>query len=151
MGYGHFVFKSEQEPAILAFKEAVTRRSTAIKGDGGQIVPEVSPVGESQSNGDIENSIKQVQGQVGTLRAKIQAKYKRHINEDANILAWAVPNAAHRLNRYLVGPDGRTPRQRLKGRSFKQEGAQFGECVWYLMPTSVGVNKLNSRWRAGDG
>lgn len=34
MCYGHFVFKSDQEPAILLFKDAVTRRVTAMQGGG---------------------------------------------------------------------------------------------------------------------
>lgn len=34
VGYGHFVFKSDQQPAILSLKEAVTRRTTAVKREG---------------------------------------------------------------------------------------------------------------------
>lgn len=80
MGYGNFVFESEQEPAILALKEAVTTRIIAIKGDGVQILPVVSRVGESQNNGDVH-------GQFRTLRASIRANYQKHINEDAKSLA----------------------------------------------------------------
>lgn len=106
-------------------------------------------MGESQSNDDIENGVTQVQGQFRTIRASIQLTYKQNINEDAEVLGWLVPPAAHSSHRYLVGPDGRTPRQRLKGRSFTQDGVQFGEWVWYLMPKSVGINKLHTRWKAG--
>jgi len=149
MDYRHFVFESDQDSAILAMKEAVTRRVTAIKGEGVQIVPEVSPVVESQCNGDIDNAVKQVQGQFGTIRSQLQSTYTTRENENSEVLAWLVPHASHSSKRYLVGPDGRTPRQRFKGRSFETEAAHFGECVWYLMPESTGVNKLNSRWKAG--
>jgi len=74
MGYSHFVFKTDQEPAILTLKEAVIRRITALKGDGVQIIPEVSPVGESQSNGEVENAVKQIQGQFRTIRSQLHAK-----------------------------------------------------------------------------
>lgn len=59
------MFKAEQESAILSLKEAGTRRIAAIKGEGIQIVLEVSPVRESQSNADIENAVRQVQGHLG--------------------------------------------------------------------------------------
>ena len=111
MGYCHFVFKSDQGPAVLALKEAVTRRITAIKGEGVQIVPEVSLVGESQSNGDVENAAEQVQGQFRTIRSQLQSKYKTRVNENSEVLAWLVTHAAHSLNRYLVGTDGWPPRQ----------------------------------------
>ena len=107
MGYRHFVFESDQDSAILAMKEAVTRRVTAIKGEGVQIVPEVSPVVESQSNGDIDNAVKQVQGQFGTIRSQLQSKYITRENENSEVLAWLVPHASHSLKRYLEGPDGR--------------------------------------------
>ena len=149
LGYSHFVFKSDQEPAILSFKAAVIRRVTALKGDGVTIVPEVSPVGESQSNGDIESAIKQIQGHFRTLRLQLQARYKELIPEDHSILAWLVQHSGYTLNRYLKGPDGRTPRQRLKGRMFNKECAEFGECVWYLQPKSAGKHKLSTRWGEG--
>lgn len=61
LDYGRFVYTSDQDTAIWLLKETVIRRIMAIKGDGIQIVPEVSPVGQSQSNGEIEDAIKQVQ------------------------------------------------------------------------------------------
>lgn len=58
------MFKSDQEPALKQLKEAVTRHymqgDTRIK----QVIIEESPVGESQSNGEIENEIKQLQNSV---------------------------------------------------------------------------------------
>ena len=81
------MFKSDQEPAILSLKDAVIRRVTALKGDGVTIVPEVSPVGESQSNGDVESAVKQVQGHFRTLRLQLQARNQELISESHCILA----------------------------------------------------------------
>ena len=50
LGYNKFVLKDDQEPAIKSLREAVIRRVGAIKGEV-QVIPEESPVGESQSNG----------------------------------------------------------------------------------------------------
>ena len=116
---------SDQEPAILAFKAAVIRRLTAIEGEGMQIIPEVSPVGESQSDGDVESAVKQVQGHFRTLRLHLQARYQEIIPDNHPVLAWLITHAALTLNRYQIGPDGRTPRQRLKGRSFNRESLRL--------------------------
>ena len=137
LGYSHFVFKSDQEPAIVALKAAVIRRLTAIKGEGMQIIPEVSPVGESQSDGDVESAVKQVQGHFRTLRLQLQARYQEIIPDNHPVLAWLIIHAALTMNRYQIGPDGRTPRQRLKARSFNREVTEVGECVWYLKPKSA--------------
>ena len=48
LGYTHVIPKSDQEPAILALNDSV--KATV----GTEIVPEESPVGESQSNGRVE-------------------------------------------------------------------------------------------------
>jgi hypothetical protein len=53
------------------------------------------------------------------------------------------------INRYKVGADGKTPRQRLKGKKFTKAVAEFGENVMYLKPKSRGVDKLNTRWGEG--
>ena len=92
-----------------------------MKGDGVTIVPEVPPVGESQSNGVVESAVKQVQGHFRTLRSQLQARYQELIPESHCILAWLMQHSAYTLNRYLKGNAGRTPRQRLKGRMFNKE------------------------------
>ena len=95
------------------------------------------------------SQIKQVQGQIRTQRLAIQARYKTVLNDDHKIMTWLVPHAAETLNRYLIGVDGKTARQRLKGRTFKSPVVEFGECVWYLKPKSAGRDKLTSRWGTG--
>jgi len=67
-GYNRMVLKSDQEPSIKALLEAVKRE----QGEAVEIQPEESPVGEHQSNGDAENSIRTVQAQTRTMRAALQ-------------------------------------------------------------------------------
>ena len=56
-----------------------------VKGSVVQMVPELSPVGESQSNGDIGNAVEQVQGQFRTIPLIMQAKYKEKLPESHGI------------------------------------------------------------------
>ncbi len=149
LGYSKFIMKDDQEPAIKALRESVVRRVIAIKGEGVQVLPEESPVGESQSNGEVEAAIKQVQGHIRTLRLHLQARYKEVLGDGHVAMLLLVPHSAASLNRYLIGADGKTARQRLKGRAFRGPVVEFGECVWYLQPKSAGKDKLNSRWGEG--
>ena len=65
-----------------------------------QIITEESPVGESQSNGEVESAITQVQGQFRTIRLSMQSNYG--IIDESHIAAlWLVPHSAQTLNRYL--------------------------------------------------
>ena len=42
-----------------------------------------------------------------------------------------------------MGADGHTAYQRVKGRAFSRNLAQFGECVWFLKPKTAGINKAD--------
>ena len=52
MGYSRIILKSDQEPAMVSLTEAVKQEKVC------DVLPNESPVGESQSNGAVENSIK---------------------------------------------------------------------------------------------
>ena len=57
LGHPELILKSDNEPAIIALKEATKRERSE------RIVFESPPVKESQANGAIENAVQQVQGQ----------------------------------------------------------------------------------------
>ena len=63
-----------------------------------------------------------------------------------------VRHAGATVTRCIRGRDWETAYEayeRLKGKQFKKAVAEFGECVWYLMPKTKGNDKLSLRW--GDG
>ena len=65
-GHSHIVYKSDQEPALVAtIAEAIKRSNRSGDGKPGdeftQMVPEWSAVGESASNGRAERTIQQVE------------------------------------------------------------------------------------------
>ena len=62
LGYPKLDLKTDQEPAILKLKEAVGRE---LRSDHGiTVIVEESPVGEHKSNGEIDNSVKRIEGMV---------------------------------------------------------------------------------------
>ena len=90
LGYKRIILKSDQEPAIKTLRESVVRRVRALSGMEVQIVPDMSPVGESQSDGE-EVAIKFIQGQIRTMRLQLQARYKRIIVDNHKAIIWLVP------------------------------------------------------------
>ena len=102
---------------------------------------EESPVGEHQSNGMVEAAIKQVQGQIRTMKDALETRYGGRIPEDHQCIPWLVQHAAQTMNRRRVDAYGVTPYKRWKGRKFGAHVTEFGENVWYLKAESVGKEK----------
>jgi hypothetical protein len=123
--------------------EAVKRESEI------DIVLEESPVGEHQANGDIEGAIRQVQGQFRAMKDALETRYNERIQGDHNSIPWLFSHAASTINRVRKDSEGMTAYRRWKGREFKRDIAEFGECVWYLRSASQGKDKFDVRWGEG--
>ena len=134
LGHRKFNLKSDQENAILALKGAVKVACTTAE----CIIPEESPVGESQANGEIEGAIKLIKGQIRTMKLSLQTRYGIKLKPDHPVVPWMVNEAAKSINRYHVGLDGKTRRERLKGKKFHRETAEFAECIYYLVLKTKG-------------
>lgn len=144
LGHKKLNFKTDQEPAILALRAAVAVEATADC-----IIPEASPVGESQANGEVEGAVRMIKAQVRTMRLSLQSRYNREIKEDHNVIPWLVPEAAASINRYQVGADGKTRRERLKGKKWIREVAEFAECIFYKELKRKGKSSWEERWKEG--
>ena len=77
----------------------------------------------------------------------VESRYK--IREDHPIYPWLIRHVAMLINLIKVGADGRTSYERRKGKKFNRPLPEIGECVWYLNPKSVGIDKLDTRWDDG--
>ena len=62
---------------------------------GGQVILENSPVGESQSNGLVENAIKEVQSQIRKLKDQLQQNMGTQLKSDDAIWPWLIEYAAY--------------------------------------------------------
>ena len=114
LGYKRIVLKSDQEPAILALKAEVKRTSDI------EIVPEMSPVGDSQSNGRAERAVRTMKGQFRTMKEALDSRYKDRIPASHAVLSWMPRHSAASVTRYQVGKDGKTAYERLNERSSKR-------------------------------
>ena len=64
-------------------------------------------------------------------------------------MPWLIKHAALLINVCKVGEDGRTSWERRKGKRFKRQLPEIGECVWFLKALTEGKEKLDTRWEDG--
>ena len=69
--------------------------------------------------------------------------------ESDPIVAWMIAEAADSINRYQIGVDGKTRRQRVTGKSWLRQVAECGECVYYLKLKTKGIHTWEERWAEG--
>ena len=140
LGYKKIVFKTDQEPAMIALQERIQRSRED------QTILENSPVDESQSNGVCEKAVQEVEGMTRTLKLALEERLKWRIPHDHAIMTWLVEYASILICLFREGKDKRTPMERHKGSDRDVRPiAEFGEAIWYrvLGADDKDGNKLN--------
>ena len=124
---------------------------TLTRSWSGEVVPERSRKGESQSNGEIERSIQTLSGQVRTMKLALEARLGTEIADDAPIISWLIEYSSVLLRRHLIGADGRTASERRKGRGDRRRLTEFGEHILYrpLKHSSRQPRPLDPRFEKG--
>ena len=142
MVYRRVVFKSDQEPSIVALCDAVKN------GWHGDIVPEASPTGESKSNGEVERALQSVHGLARTLKDFLEQRSGITLESRSPLLAWWDEHCSYLLLLFHTGEshDGHTAYMCLKDEPWRVELPSFGECVDCRTRTR---HKLGSRWSRG--
>ena len=148
LGYANvpICVKNDQEPAIKCVTDAMINARAA------QTIKEESPVGSSQSNGTIENAVGESEAQIRTGRLALEHNFMHRIPINHPIVPWLVKHCSFALNRFLIGHDGKSAYERVRGRPFKSEIIELGETVYYKKPKNTigpGLNKWDSRWGIG--
>ena len=108
---GNIILKSDGEPAFLAVRDALA------KYHGGIVVQEGPAVGESPSNGRVEEAGKTVREFVRVLKEQIEGKTNVMLQCDDVIIEWMMRWAAMMVSSYMVGKDGRTSYERRRDRT----------------------------------
>ena len=106
IGSPKIIIKTDQESAIIEVQKEVRKElwneliamikkvkevkegsdeDSGYKIPGGEVILENSPVGESQSNGFIENAIREVQNQIRKLKAQLEQDITEKIGSDSPI------------------------------------------------------------------
>ena len=120
------IFKSDQEPAIMSLVDAVGKQKSLV---GGRWIEEAAPVGSHASNGVVERAIQSVEGQVRVLKSALEARWGVKVLAASAVIPWLMEYAAHLLNRFEVGHDGKSSYERCKGKKARSAGIEVGEGV----------------------
>ena len=114
LGHAKMIIKSDCEPAILALKDAVKSERSE------EIMFEESPAKESESNGEVERAVQEVQGRIRSIKLGLEMRYGRRIKRDEHIVPWMIRHAAQMRNRIAIRTDGKTNWKILRGRVQKR-------------------------------
>ena len=76
MGIRPMIFKTDQEPAIMALEERI-RESI---GKAVEVIPEESPVDDHPATGEIENAITELEKQIRVLKSSVERNTTRGIS-----------------------------------------------------------------------
>ena len=110
------MFKSDQEPAILALKQAVRETMRTVE----FLMEKKSPVEEHRSNGTIEVTVREVQKHVRVMRSALEERIKCKVPSRHPILAFPVEDAGRLVSRYQVGRYGRTAYELHAGKPYRR-------------------------------
>ena len=119
LGYKRIIVRGDQEPSLLAFLRRVRHY---VKCD---CVPELSAVGEPQSNGAAERAVQTIKGLCRTLRDALESNIKGPVPADSPLMSWLVAHAGAVSRRYQIGSDGRIAYYRNKGKPSSTAAAEF--------------------------
>ena len=106
-------------------------------------------MGDSRSNGAAERAVQSVGEQIRVLRKALESRVGYRLPGSHPALAWMVEHASDLLYKFLAGSDGKTAHERLKGKKYDQELAEFGEKVHYRLDKKSITNKLEAKWAEG--
>ena len=87
LGHPKLVFKTDQEPAMVALQECVK-----VARDG-ETINQNSPVGESQSNGVVEKPVRDIEDEVRTLKDALETHIGARLKTKSPVMAWLVEHA----------------------------------------------------------
>ena len=122
--YSKVVLRTDQEPAVVDFVEEIARRR-----EGCVTVVEKAPVGESQSNGLAERGFRSLEEMMRVFKLDLEERVKQVIPMDWAVLEWMIEHVCDVMNKTVIGKDGRTAYERVKGKKAKAEFLRFAEPI----------------------
>ena len=125
-GYRRIVNKSDGETSIVALKT-----EAAVKVPGLEASPVEIPADDHQALGEMEVAVREIKSQVRLLKASLEMRLGRKLHDDDPVLAWMPRHGADLINRYRVGPDGKTPDQRRTGKRWRKPAIEYGEKIFF--------------------
>ena len=145
LGSQTVTLKCDNEPAILVFAQEIRR----LRREGSITIFEHHEEGEKQSNHLAEGSVNIVKGLIRTLKRSTESNLRTEIGPSHPLIPWIIEHAAQLKNRYMVGTDGRTPPERLRGRGVQRLVYELGQKVLFLLLAPARRGDFGARFDYG--
>ena len=134
------ILRSDGEPAIVDLLSRVSDLRQA------ETLLEASPATDSRANGLAERAIQSVEKQVRVLKLALERNMKEKIGVEHPCFPWLVEHAADILTKFVVGRDGMTGWERLKGRKYGGLLFEFGTKVLHRVQQKPVGGEMGARW-----
>ena len=136
LGYKKMIFESDNEPAISKLESLFSKELPDV-----QLVPQETPTGNHQANGDIESLVRVSKGGIRAMKSSVDSKWvdKYRIPEDHPMMAWIPRHVAFCCNRFRIGADGKSAYERHYGREWRRPMVLFGEKLVYAPLSLISV------------
>ena len=127
LGSSKMAIRSDGEPLVMQLAAAVRDARRA----GSVTTLETFAPGDHVGNGLAERAVGLVGGMVRTLMNELEFNCEMQIPPESKTIAWMIVHATTLLNLDTVGPDGKVPFERWRGRGHHMGRCVFGDRVWY--------------------
>ena len=109
-----------------------------------------SPVRASKSNGKMEHAVGRWRGQLQTINHYVVKRLGRIIEVDGILFGWLIPYVTEILNKFSVGPNGRTAYERITGHKGCHVAIGCAESVEFMLETDKSKqHKADARMMSG--
>ena len=108
-------------------------------------------MGESQSNGRVENAVQRVQGLIRTFEDALEKRLNARVKSSDPIFSWMVEWSAGLVTRYVKGQTSRTACREACGHDAQAPVAEFGEKIMYMTSKNTSKSGPNVDAKFHDG
>ena len=138
-GRTRLIIMSDQENAVKNLVDLIRDSRT-----------DETAVTNTPSVGGIERANYEVEKQIRTLRSRFEENYGESVGSDHKMLPFLVRHCAWLITHYQVKSDGKTTYERLRGRPYQGQVAEFAEVVHFRdRRKAADMPKLDDRWSSG--
>ena len=153
LGHTRLTLKADNERAIVKLLGDALRTAKSEVRELEQVQAEHPSAYDSRSNGEIENTIRNFQGLMRTMKLGLERRLSVEIPHTHPLMSWLAEHTAFTMSITTRGDDGKTAFQRVKGTAFGKRLLEFGEYVLFKLPSKGprhdATGKLAERWSHG--
>ena len=134
LGYTRVSLRSDNERAILKLLAHAATEARLHLEDLEQLLEEHPNVYDSSGNGEIEVTVKQLTGVLRSNKLDLERRIGKAVPQAHPLTSWLVEYCAWMINVRVVGSDGLTAYQRVRGRAYAKRLVPFGELALVHLP-----------------